>query len=64
MELSFLLKVAGVGFLTAVAYQILARTGREEQAMAVSVAGIVVALLMLLTQIGTLFANLRSVFGF
>ena len=64
MDVSLILKVAGIGLLVSVAQQILSRTGREEQAMLVSVAGIVLVLLLLVEEIGRLFALVESVFGF
>lgn len=63
MDVSLVLKVAGVGLLVSVAQQILSRTGREEQAMLVSVAGIVLVLLLLVEEIGRLLALVESVFG-
>ena len=64
MEVGLILKVAGVGLLVSVASQILTKSGRDEQAMLVSVAGIVVVLLMLIEQIGTLFSLIFTTFGF
>ncbi len=64
MDVSLVLKVAGVGILVAVAQQILSRTGREEQSMLVSLAGIILVLLMLVGEIGRLFELVESVFGF
>lgn len=64
MDVSLVLKVAGVGLLVSVAQQIISRTGRDEQAMLVSVAGIVLVLLLLVEEIGRLFALVESVFGF
>ena len=64
MDVDLILKVAGIGLLVSVAQQILSRTGREEQAMLVSVAGIVLVLLLLVEEIGRLFALVESVFGF
>jgi len=58
-----ILKVAGVGILVTVAYQILMKSGRDEQAMLVSVAGIIIVLLMLVNEIGGLFEAIRNVFG-
>lgn len=52
-----------MGFLVTVAYQVLARSGRDEQAMLVSVSGIIIVLLMLVKEIGGLFDAVRSVFG-
>jgi stage III sporulation protein AC len=63
MDVSLILKVAGVGLLVAVAYQVLAKSGREEQAMLVSLAGVVIVLLMLVREIGSLFDTVQTVFG-
>lgn len=52
-----------MGILVAVANQILQRAGRDEQAMLVTVVGIVVVLLMLVGEIGTLFETVQTVFG-
>ena len=64
MEVGLILKVAGVGLLVSVAAQILNKSGRDEQATLVTVAGIVVVLLMLIEQIGDLFALVYATFGF
>lgn len=64
MEVGFLLKVAGVGVLSAVACMILSRAGREEQAMAASIAGIIAAVLILLSEAGEVISEIRSLFGF
>lgn len=64
MDISLILKVAGVGILVTVACQILSRAGREEQATMVSIAGIVIVLMMLVSEIGDLFRTVREVFGF
>ena len=64
MDISLILRVAGVGVLVSVACQILSRAGREEQAMLVSLTGIVIVLAMLVSEIGSLFSTIREVFGF
>lgn len=64
MDIAVILKVAGVGILVSVASQILAKSGRDEQAMLVTVSGIVVVFLMLIEEIDKLFMLVRSVFGF
>ena len=61
MDVSLILKTVGVGILVAVANQILQRAGRDEQAMLVTVVGIVVVLLMLVGEIGTLFETVQTV---
>lgn len=64
MEVGLILKVAGVGLLVSVATQILNKSGRDEQATLVTIAGIVVVLLMLIEQIGELFSLVYATFGF
>ncbi len=64
MDVSLVLKVAGIGILVSVAQQILSRAGREEQSMLVSIAGIVLVLFLLIEEIGRLFSLVESVFGF
>lgn len=63
MNISLVLKVAGVGLIVAVACQILQKTGREEQATYVSVAGVIIVMLLLVSEISKLFSTVRSVFG-
>jgi stage III sporulation protein AC len=63
VDIGTLLKVVGIGFLVSVAYQMLSRTGREEQAMLVSIAGMIVVTLMLLGGLSDLVNTLRSLFG-
>ncbi|MBE6586030.1 MAG: stage III sporulation protein AC [Ruminococcaceae bacterium] len=63
MDISLIIKVVGVGILVSVACQILAKSGRDEQSMLVTIAGIVVVLLLLIEEIGHLFDTIRSVFG-
>ena len=64
MDISIILKIAGVGVLVSVASAILNKSGRDEQAMMVTVAGILVVMLMLVDQMGALFDTVQSVFGF
>ena len=64
MDVSLILKIAGVGVLVSVSSSILNKTGRDEQAMMVTLAGIIVVMLMLVGEIGTLFETVQSVFGF
>lgn len=63
MEISLIIKIAGIGILVAVASQILSKTGRDEQAMFVTLAGIIVALMLLITRIRELFDAVSSLFG-
>ncbi len=64
MDISLILRIAGVGVLVSVVVAILNKSGRDEQAMLVTVAGILVVMLMLVEEIGMLFESVQSVFGF
>lgn len=63
MDVGLILKVAGIGITVSIAYQILSKYGREEQALLVSLAGIIIVMLMLTDKLGGLFSSVRSVFG-
>ncbi len=63
MDIGLLLKIAGVGVLVSISSIILNKSGRDEQAMLVTVGGIVVVMLMLVGEIGKLFDSVRSIFG-
>ena len=63
MDISLIMKMAGIGILVAVASQILSKSGRDEQANFVTIAGILTALRLLVTEIRDLFDPITSVFG-
>ena len=63
MEVGLILKIAGIGMLVSIISSILSRSGRDEQAMLVGIAGIVVVMLMLLEEISALFESVQSIFG-
>lgn len=63
MDVSLLLRVAGVGMLVAVGCQILSRSGRDEQALLLTLSGMITVLLMLVGELGELISALRGVFG-
>lgn len=63
MDITLLMKVAGIGFLVAFSALILSKSGRDEQAMLLTVTGIVVVMVMLVGEIGELLSKLRDVFG-
>jgi stage III sporulation protein AC len=64
MDVSLILRVAGIGILVAIAAQILQKSGRDEQATFVTVSGVIVVFLMLVQEIGNLFDTVRGIFGF
>lgn len=62
MDINFIFKIAAIGIITAVLNQVLVRSGKEEHAMIVTIAGLIVVLMMLIPQIGELFSTIKSVF--
>lgn len=63
MDISLLLKAAGIGLIVSAICQILSKSGRDDQAMLVSAAGIVIALIMIVKEIGTLISTIERIFG-
>lgn len=63
MDVDLIFKIAAVGILVAVLNQLLVRSGREEQAMMTTLAGLVVVMMMLVRQISDLFQLAKSLFG-
>lgn len=62
MGIDIILKIAGIGILVAVACQLLKQTGRDDIAMITALAGIIIALMMVLNQIGALFDSVIANF--
>lgn len=63
MDIDLIFRIAAIGILVSVLYQLLMRSGREEQAMLTSLAGLVVVLFMIINEISYLFETIRSVFN-
>ncbi len=64
MDISLILKITGIGLLISVACQVLSKSGREEQATLLSIAGIIIVMLFIVTELDNLFTTLTRVFGF
>jgi stage III sporulation protein AC len=62
VEIGLVLKIAGVGMLVAIISTVLSKAGRDEQAMLVTVGGILVVMLMLVEEMGVLLETVRSIF--
>ena len=62
MDVDLIFKIAAIGIIVAVLNQLLIRSGREEQAMMTTLAGLIVVLMMIITEISTLFDTIKSVF--
>ena len=63
MDIDLIFKIAAIGIIVAVLNQLLIRSGREDQAMMTTLAGLVVVLSILVKQISTLFVTIKSLFA-
>ena len=63
MDVDLIFRIAAVG-LVAVLGQLLTRSGRDEQALMTTLAGLIVVLMLIVEQISRLFSMMKSVFGF
>lgn len=63
MEVDLIFKIAAIGIIVAVLNQLLIRSGREEQAMMTTLAGLIVVLMMIINEIDALFQAIKSIFN-
>ena len=63
MEIDLIFKIAAIGIIVAVLNQLLIRSGREDQAMMTTLAGLVVVLSILVKQISAVFVTIKSLFA-
>ncbi len=63
MDIDLIFKIAAIGIIVAVLNQVLIRSGREEQAMMTTLAGLIVVLMMVVKEIEVLFRTIKSIFG-
>jgi len=63
VDVELIFRVAGVGIIVAVLNQVLKSAEKPEQAMMVTLAGVIVVLMMIIAEIGNLFNTVRQVFG-
>ena len=64
MDVDLIFKIAAIGIIVAVLNQLLVRSGREEQAMMTTLAGLVVVLMILVQEISQLFDLIKALFDF
>lgn len=64
MDVDLIFKIAAIGIIVAVLNQLLIRSGREEQAMMTTLAGLVVVLMMMVREISDLFTLVKTLFQF
>ena len=62
MEITLIFKIAAVGIMVSVIYQVLKHSGREEQAFLVSLAGLILVLLWIIPYISQLFETIKNLF--
>ena len=63
MSIDLLFKIAAIGILVAVLYQVLVRAGREDQAMMTTLAGLIIVLTMVIKEVSSLFQAVRTMFN-
>ena len=64
MEVDLIFKIAAVGILVAVLNMLLSRSGREEQGLLVTLAGLLVVLVIIVQKISDLFLLIQTLFDF
>lgn len=64
MDIDLIFKIAAIGIIVAVLNQLLVRSGREEQALMVTLAGLVIVMMVMIQQINDLFSLTKSLFNF
>ncbi len=62
MNIDLIFKIAAIGIIVAVLNQLLIRSGREEQAMMTTLAGLIVVLMIVIQEIDVLFDTIKSIF--
>lgn len=64
MNIDLIFKIAAIGIIVSILNQVLARSGREEQATMTTLAGLVVVLMMVAQEIADLFDLVKTLFDF
>ena len=64
MDIDLIFRIAAIGIVVAVLNELLVRSGREEQALMTTLAGLVVVMMMLVREISDLFQLIKTLFGF
>ena len=63
MDITFILKIAGIGMLVSISYIVLNKAGRDEMAMMVSLGGVILVLLIIMSQLSEVIDTVRMIFG-
>jgi len=63
MDINVVFQIAAVGILVAVLTQVLTRSGRDDQAMLTSLAGLILVLFWIIQYVSHLFDTVRNLFS-
>lgn len=63
MEIDLIFKVAAIGMIVAILNQLLVNSGRQDQALLTTLAGLIVALFIIINEVSRLFDSIKSIFG-
>lgn len=64
MEMDLIFKIAGIGIIVSILYRLLVQSGREEQALMLTIGGLIVVMLMVISEIKNLFDIIKTMFSF
>ncbi len=63
MDVAFIMKIAGIGLIIVVVNLFLSKNGRDDYANLVSLAGIIIAIIVLVTKLGEVIDLIEGVFN-
>ena len=63
MNIDLIFKIAAIGILIAVLHSLLVRAGRDDIALLVTIAGLIIVLLMVVGLVSNLFESVKQIFG-
>ena len=64
LEIDLIFKIAGIGIIVSILYRLLVQAGREEQALMLTIGGLIVVMLMVISEIKKLFDIIKTMFSF
>ncbi|MCR4434258.1 MAG: stage III sporulation protein AC [Clostridiales bacterium] len=64
MGIDLIFRIAAIGILVSVLNAVLNKSGRDEQAMMTTLAGLIVVLLLVVKEIVNLFNTIKTMFNF
>ena len=64
MNIDLIFRIAAIGILVSIFNQLLIRSGRDDQALMTTLAGLIVVMMIIVQEISNLFNLMKTVFGF